>query len=253
MKGEKHALVIFIQCCLFVCHGFGLALLVVLTKLLFMVYVRFDKRRRIAIMIGSDSDLKQFENALNFLALMVKNHEPFVKVLRVYTNSIHRNTLITLWRLFWLWLTCVDVIIVAAGWANHLSGVCEAFVRYVLKSRNIMIVPMACDAKNDRKNRAAILSISEVPKHQMEVFPQKDETTVFLSAKSAKYLAQEVGVYFGEDGAVDAVKLACSIDIKPKKLPSRVPPKSRSLIEAITTAHELNEAERRKEEEKGSK
>lgn len=206
-----------------------------------------NKQLKVAAFVGSDSDFKQCKRGFDFIRFFNPKHdtpekqEKHVKVLGVYTCSIHRNMFTVLFNLFILWVRQVDVIIVGAGWAAHLPGMCEAFCRYVLRNTSIRIIPVAFDAAPDkpdvelteddvRKNRAAVYSISEVPKHQMLLLPKQPKADPFCFGAAE-------GVSFGEPGFYEAWVMACSPETFPIiKLPSRVPARKRTLAQAIAFA-----------------
>ena len=121
--------------------------------------------RRIAIMIGSLSDLPQCIKGLGYLRLLVSRGE--VMVVEIIVNSIHRNTDDVIFNLKRLEQR-VDVLIVGAGWANHLTGMVDAILRYKMRNDHIVVVGVAFDDENDRAHtQAACLSITEVPGHQV--------------------------------------------------------------------------------------
>ncbi len=118
--------------------------------------------KKIAIILGSRSDLKQCLEGLKLL----KKQSKF-KVM-VHIRSQHRNTLSLQKLLLELSFLKVDVIIAGAGWANHLTGCTDAFLRYELKNNFTRVIGVAFEDKNDeRHTQAAILSITEVPGTQV--------------------------------------------------------------------------------------
>jgi phosphoribosylcarboxyaminoimidazole (NCAIR) mutase len=128
--------------------------------------------RKIAIIVGSKSDLSQCQLGLKFL------QEAKVEVIGVYIRSQHRNTLPTQNLLKQLVEEGVDVIIIGAGWANHLTGCCDAFLRYALRDKKIVVVGVAFrDVTNEKHTQAAILSITEVPGTQV-LFKFRDRDLV---------------------------------------------------------------------------
>ena len=123
---------------------------------------------RVLVIIGSDSDLLQCEQGLKLLNKAVVNGE--VQVVGVFTGSIHRNTDEVLgWlREATVVVPAINCIITAAGWANHLTGTCDAYLRHTLKNNSIAVYGVAIeDAKNADHTLAACLSISEVPGTQV--------------------------------------------------------------------------------------
>ena len=147
------------------------------------------KKRTIAVLIGSDSDLKQCEQGLKLLQEAEANGE--IKCVGVYTGSIHRNTervLLMLTREFQL--AEVDILITGAGMANHLSGMCDSYLRYQLNNVSTSVIGVAfSDAKNSINTQAAKLSVSQVPGTQV----------VFQDA---------AGQFVGADGFARACALA---------------------------------------------
>jgi len=119
--------------------------------------------KRVAIIVGSKSDLNQCEKGLKHLRAFSN-----IEVVGVFVRSQHRNTLETQELLKNLVNCDVDVAIVGAGWANHLTGCCDAYLRYTLRTTKMPIIGVAfADKKNENHTKAAILSISEVPGTQV--------------------------------------------------------------------------------------
>ncbi len=127
--------------------------------------------RKIAVMVGSDSDLKQCYGGLQYLQKAQK--KGLCEVVGVLTNSIHRNTEAVLNNLKELQEMEVDVLIAGAGWANHLTGTCDAYLRNTMKNDRITVIGVAfgkmfpTTSEETRKREAATLSISEVPGTQV--------------------------------------------------------------------------------------
>lgn len=130
--------------------------------------------RKFGVVIGSKSDLKQCVAGIMELEKLRAAgliEVPFFRVL-----SCHRNMLQLFWFLLMrhLWRD-VDVLIVGAGWAAHLIGICDAFLRYVLKNTRIVIVGVGFeDPANNIHTLAAKLSISEVPGIQAVYADEQD-------------------------------------------------------------------------------
>jgi phosphoribosylcarboxyaminoimidazole (NCAIR) mutase len=128
--------------------------------------------RRIGIMIGSDSDLPQCLAGLQFLQEVETQN--LAKVLLVITNSIHRNTEKVLQNLrkftrryeIFGSTNVVDVWIIGAGWANHLTGTCDAYLRNEMKNDRVPVIGVAFESDDPDKTLAAILSIEAVPGFQ---------------------------------------------------------------------------------------
>ncbi len=138
--------------------------------------------RRIAVMVGSNNDLKwQCGLGLDYLKRMVvKDQAEIVDVATVETEvpavitaSIHRNTRYVLDRLE-TYNNALDVLITGAGWANHLSGTVDAYLRNWLENSRTVVLGVAFEdlTSEDADTRArhllaAKLSISEVPGTQV--------------------------------------------------------------------------------------
>lgn len=127
------------------------------------------KKRSIIIIIGSESDLSQCKKGLKFLKQMVYNGE--INEVSVITASIHRNTMHILGligRLSTINLSSQYVFITGAGWANHLTGMADAYLRYGLNDTKIPVIGVAFeDKENSVHTKTAMLSISEVPGTQV--------------------------------------------------------------------------------------
>lgn len=129
--------------------------------------------RKIGIMIGSKSDLLQCEEGMK----IVREAETAGKAEMVVfcTNSIHRNTEEVLKNLYELTeVYGVERWVIGAGMANHLTGTCDAFLRYSMSS----LVPVfgavfTAEDNPDVNLQAAILSITQVPGHQVVFDPRK--------------------------------------------------------------------------------
>jgi phosphoribosylcarboxyaminoimidazole (NCAIR) mutase len=164
--------------------------------------------RKIAIILGSESDLSQCDKGFKLLS----NSE--TEVVGVYIRSQHRNTPSLQQVLAELSQMKIDAIIAGAGWANHLTGCCDAYLRYTLRDDKIVVIGVAfADEKNLRHTQAAVLSMTEVPGTQV-VYKDSDK------------------VFVGRDGFFRACKMA--INELPKiKLPEPKPPIDLSLVEAL--------------------
>lgn len=126
--------------------------------------------RHIWVMIGSDSDLPQCTKGFEYL--LSAQQEGRASVDKVITASIHRNTEDVLQILStaasWAARKELDVLIIGAGWANHLTGTSDAYLRNTLHDKNITIVGVAFeDKKTPANTAAAILSITQVPDTQV--------------------------------------------------------------------------------------
>lgn len=116
---------------------------------------------RIATMLGSDSDLPQAVRAHSFL--LDKERYGTIELVGQFTNSIHRNPADVIAVLSNL-IGKVDAIIVGAGWANHLTGCVDAFLRNLFKDDEIVVFGVAFkDPDNEEHTQAAISGIVNVP------------------------------------------------------------------------------------------
>lgn len=122
------------------------------------------KKRKIVIILGSESDLPQCLKGL----LWLKEQKAVLEI--VYIRSQHRHTEQLQWLLKSLNQAedenTVDVIIAGAGWAAVLPGCIDAFLRYRLRNTSIRVIGVAFWA-GLIKTLAAILSITQVPGTQM--------------------------------------------------------------------------------------
>jgi len=151
-----------------------------------------------------------------------------VEVLRVETCSLHRNTegvLDLLWRDDGQHI--VDVWIIGAGMANHLTGTCDAYLRYCLGNTTTVVVGVAFDGglEHPERTEAAKLSISQVPGTQV----------VWHSGDGEQFV--------GEDGFCRACKWAVTTPELPTiKQPESKETKTRTLAEALEAAEVAVEA-----------
>jgi phosphoribosylcarboxyaminoimidazole (NCAIR) mutase len=120
--------------------------------------------KKIAVIVGSQSDLTQCIEGFEFLESQRKQ----VLVVGVYIRSQHRNMEDVKQLLRELVNIKIDAVIVGAGWANHLTGCCDAFLRFNLRSTDFPVIGVAFDDPvNEQHTQAAILSITEVPGTQV--------------------------------------------------------------------------------------
>jgi phosphoribosylcarboxyaminoimidazole (NCAIR) mutase len=177
--------------------------------------------RRIGVMIGSDSDLFQCKEGFSILHDAEESGK--VKVVAVITSSIHRNHNETLQYLRTFtrekdreFIDKVDVWIIGAGWANHLTGICDSYLRYVMNNNRVPVIGVAFESEDPEKTKAAILSITAVPGTQVIFNPS---------------------LYVGKAGFALACQYAIFGNLPELKLPK---PKSvvlRSLNQAIYDAN----------------
>jgi phosphoribosylcarboxyaminoimidazole (NCAIR) mutase len=170
--------------------------------------------RKIAFITGSKSDLSQCRGGFELIKEYMENHPGEIEVLGVFIRSQHRNTLETQELLRELADMGADVVIVGAGWANHLTGCSDAFLRYTLKNDHLVVIGVAFDGGKEERNKAAVLSITEVPGTQV-VFG-KDEH-----------------VYFGAVGFFEACFFAITGELPKIKLPEPRPTMDLTLEEAL--------------------
>lgn len=167
--------------------------------------------RRIAIIIGSKSDLSQCDDGLTFL--IDRTDEVWVE--RVYVRSQHRNMEEVKQLLEKLVEEKINAVIVGAGWANHLTGCCEAYLRYNLRSTGFPVIGVAFDdPKDERHTQAAILSITEVPGTKV-------------------VYADDGGLFVGSSGFLRACKFATHGTLPAINLPEPKPIMDLSLREAF--------------------
>jgi len=117
--------------------------------------------RKIAIIVGSKSDLSQCGLGLSLLKKYQEEKNDF-EVVGIYVRSQHRNILETQELLRELSNMKVNVAIIGAGWANHLTGCCDAFLRYTLKDDRLVVIGVGfSDPENEAHTKAAILSMTD--------------------------------------------------------------------------------------------
>lgn len=171
--------------------------------------------RKIAIMIGSDSDLPQCESGFEYL--LEAERKGLVKIIKVITSSIHGNTQGVLNKLLDLYARdAIDAIIVGAGMANHLTGTADAYLRYGLGNNKIVVIGVAFLGKDPAHTRAAQESIIYVPGTQV-VFDE----------------------YVGATGFRRACEFAAEGELPKIILKEDKPIRERTLIEALAEAKRL--------------
>ncbi len=178
--------------------------------------------RRIGVMIGSDSDLPQCLEGFKILKEAEAKRKAQVVV--VFTNSIHRHRKVTLRNLKTLtrqstddkaW---VDVWVIGAGKANHLTGMCESELRYEMRNDSVHVIGVAFKGKTREATLAAILSIIQVPGNQV-IFDRKR--------------------HVGSIGFTNACRDAVYADLPEIKLPSIPLTATRTLEGAIHATLEM--------------
>jgi len=178
------------------------------------------EKRKVAVIIGSKSDLPQCLVGLRVLENSQKQEEITIMANDVLVSSIHRATRETL-----DFLTAMsgadqppDIIITGAGMANHLTGMCDAYLRYCLRDTKIVIVGVAFyDRTCQDNNLAARLSISQVP-----------DTQVIYS--------DDAGTFIGSDGFRRACEFAIKGELPVLTLPEPKPQERLRFSEAIAIA-----------------
>ena len=188
--------------------------------------------RKIGVMIGSDSDLPQCIKGLELLENAVANAQ--IQFTYFDVNSIHRHTLLVLDTLKAYdqqrdFKGGVDVLIIGAGMANHLTGCVDAFLRHTLRNHWIIIYGVAFENEYDSEGtKAAVLSITQVP-----------STNVIFRD------------YVGSEGFFRACNDAIYDDLQPIELPSSKPYFRWSLQKAISMAYKKKKE--KEEKQKGGK
>lgn len=171
-------------------------------------------KRRILVIIGSDSDLPECRSGLEALKTAAERQD--IEIPEVLTMSVHRNTLPLFRELERLHKqNAVDIIITGAGWANHLTGMVDAYLRYTLGDDRIAVIGVGFqDKQNARHTQAAELSMTEVPGTQVS-------------------FGDSLGPYIGEDGFLRACENAVTGQLPAIKAASPRPLKRRTIEEAI--------------------
>lgn len=170
------------------------------------------EKRRIAVLIGSDSDLPQCLKGFKLLKNAAQDCG--IEIVDIVTASIHRNKN-TVLETVNDWIGQVDVIITGAGWANHLSGMVDSHLRYDMHDQTITVIGVAFEDKtNPYHTLAAMHSIKYVPGTQV----------VFRDS------------FVGEEGFAQAVSFAVYEVLPEIKLPKPKPTAARTINEAILAA-----------------
>lgn len=182
------------------------------------------KKRRVLVIVGSDSDLRQCH--AGFMVLIDEVRKGTIEMVEgeVRTMSVHRNhgELVAFLKDLHE-RNAVDVIIAGAGWAAHLPGMIDAILGYELGNTSIHVIGVAFeDRDNHRHTQAAELSISEVPGTRVIC---KDED----------------GNFIGPMGFYRACQYAAYGELPTIKFPEGRDPGVKTLIQAIdfSTKHLL--------------
>ena len=146
------------------------------------------RKKKVAIMIGSKSDLEQCRLGLEWL--MQHGGETIdLDSIKFIINSIHRNTEEVLNNIQMLVENGYDFVIVGAGWANHLTGTVDAYLRYVLRNAHLRVIgvafadqSIATSEVKHKRNTAAVLSMTEVPGTNV-IFKDDEKNDEFFSAE----------------------------------------------------------------------
>lgn len=167
--------------------------------------------------IGSDSDLSQAHAGLKWLHDEVIGGR--VTVPMVVTSSIHRNGDKVIYRLNQIaagFQPC-DVLVMAAGMANHLAGTADAWLRYVLRNTSVKVIGVAFEGRTQESTLAAQLSISQVPGTQV-------------------VYGDDQGPFVGSEGFLRACQFAVNGELPVIGLPMPRPEFVRTLAQAVSAA-----------------
>lgn len=179
--------------------------------------------RRIGGIVGSDSDLKQCVEGLDFL--IDQKFQGNVSLAWFDTASQHRNTLpvqgiLTAYSLLPADQK-VDILIIGAGMAAHLPACSDAFMRNTLRDDRIVVIAVAFEDKTNQENTlAAVYSITYVLGTQ----------AVFKK-------------YVGKEGFLQACRDALTMELPKIKLPPVKPWVRRTFLEARIEGKRLLEEE----------
>lgn len=178
------------------------------------------KKRKIAVIIGSQSDLPQCLTGLEILRAEEQNGH--ITTDGVHIASMHRNTDYMFTLLERLYADGVDVIITGAGWANHLTGMADAYLRNCLHNSTIVVIGVAFEGRESAHTAAAVGSIKYVPGAQV-VFDN----------------------FVGASGFARACKFAATGPLPQITAPQTKPPEVLTLEEAIAEAGKTDPKEQR--------
>lgn len=171
-------------------------------------------KRRVIVIVGSDSDLTQCGAGVRLL--MHAYREESIDFLGQKTISAHANH-----RALCEYAEGLSrddsplVIIAGAGWAAHLPGMLDAILANDLKNTNVHVIGVGFeDKKEPRHTVAAEHSISEVPRTRV-------------------IYADEEGNFVGPYGFVRACEFAIRGELPALTLPAPRPTQSRTPLELI--------------------
>lgn len=166
-------------------------------------------KRRVHILVGSKSDLPQIERGFHSLASRAD--------VVVSGVSCHRNPL-ELMKFCQQEVRCDDIVIVGAGKAAALPGMCKAFLcQFGLPM--VPVIGVAFKGESADDNQAAILSIENLPGQPVE-------------------LDQDGHAYFGPEGFVDACGAAVAYEFLPRQIEAK-PADFNISVEELETKHFL--------------
>lgn len=123
-----------------------------------------EGKRRIAVIIGSRSDLKQCARGLNLLRR--EHREGRINFLGVRVCSAHRNPDAVDVFIQWLIDNHVDCAVAGAGGSNHLTAILDTRLRNKYHDVHTAVIGVAFSGKTSRKTQEAIFSITGVPGFQ---------------------------------------------------------------------------------------
>lgn len=141
---------------------------------------------KIAVIVGSQNDLKQCGDGLKFLHQQVVNGLASVSV---YVKSAHRHTLKLLWLLDSFHAAeqednGYDVIIAGAGKAAVMPSLADAYLRNHLGNTKIKVIGVAFSGKGWKDYQAAVLTITQAPGSQV-IYAGRDKQGFCKACKMA--------------------------------------------------------------------
>lgn len=123
------------------------------------------RKRKIVVVCGSRSDLKHIRDGIN--ALRIAEKRGIISWGRVDICSTHRNPKELRDNIGMYIRDGVDAIIAVAGKLAALFGDVDAHVRNVLHNGATRVIPVPLKGKDEQASMAALLSVLQVPNHQM--------------------------------------------------------------------------------------
>lgn len=153
-----------------------------------------NRKPKVEIVVGSESDLPQLEAGYRFLYSIGESRAKY----RVSVISCHRNPQALL---DFVQGTEADLIIAGAGEAAALPGIIKSQV--CVRSRgNIPVIGVALKGKNEKADMAARLSIENLPGQPVE-------------------MDEKGNAYFGPEGFEKACHSAVNDEFLPKKMEAK--------------------------------